>query len=191
MMAAHLAFSPLTGAVAGLPTAAAIFPDLNRTLSGETVVNPRPELVAEAAKIDAYLASRKSPLVGYGLKFAQTADDNDLPYNLLPAVSVVESGAGTQACKNDSANVFGFMSCKKVDFDSYDEAIDVVGRTLAGKIPVSAYHYEGKKLSEILVTYNGHANRNYVKNVYSVMDQIDQMDVSTDTTVAAAPIAKA
>lgn len=185
VLAANLALVPISGTIGGLPTVAAIFPDQTRTLSSEVTLNPEPpHLIAEAAKIDAYLAKRNSPLVGQGLHLAKTSEENGFDYRVLTAVVTIESNAGLMACKKDPENIGGYMSCKGIDFDSYEEAIDVIGRTLGAKIPSSAYHYEGKTLKERLVTYNGNANSLYWTKINAVMNQIDKMEVPSPTTVA-------
>ena len=194
LLALQLAVAPV-GAVSNLPTAAAISPEQNRNLASETTDNNQLDLITKGAKIDAYLAGRESPLEGYGLVLAKAAEDNGLDYRVIAAVAVVESGAGAkkgQACKKDPENVFGFMSCKKVDFDSYEEAIDTVARTLGGNIKSSAYHYVGKSLKGKLIAYNGAANPNYVPNVMITMNKIDQMDVEVPRpTLAGLPEVKA
>src|SRR5574343_1527080 len=80
---------------------------------------------AQAEKIDAYFASRNSPLEGYGAKFVEEAYKNDLDPNLLPAIATRESNAGKQACKNPKApnNNFGWFSCKR-GFSSINESIE-------------------------------------------------------------------
>lgn len=189
MMAMHLATTPVTGAVASLPSAAAIFPEQIGTVSVEETVNP--QLLVEAAKIDAYLAKRNSPLVGQGLHLAETAKENGFDYRVIAAIVTIESNAGLMACSKDKENIGGYMSCKGINFDSYEEAIDVIGKTLGGNMPKSSYHYVGKTLNERLVKYNGNANPAYVRKIHLVMNQIDQMQVPEESTVAVATVVKA
>src|SRR4051812_37303324 len=170
VMAASLVTSPLL-ATTGLPNAAVISPDSNRPLASVVAANQQSDLDIKAQKVDAYFAKYDLPLEGKGDKLVAAAKENDLPPYLVAALAVVESTGGKFACKNDRDNAFGYGSCKGVKFDSVDEAIDTVARTIAGNSPKTARYYDGKDIRARLETYNGRANPKYVQNVMWVMDQ--------------------
>ena len=62
------------------------------------------------------------------------AEKYGIPYNFLPAISVIESSGGREAYNN---NPFGWGSAK-IRFDNFGEAIEVVGRNLGGGNPNTA-----------------------------------------------------
>ena len=174
--------SPLAGLTAGSPSAAAITPDTNRTLSSETAVNQQSDIDAKAAadldtkaaKIDAYFAQYDLPLAGEGHKLASAAEANDLPWALVAAVGMDESTGGAHAC---GFNAFGYGSCKGAQFSSYDQAIDAVARTIGGNGKTTSTIYAGKTISERLKVYNGNAVADYSQKVQWIMGQIEQMPV--------------
>ena len=69
-------------------------------------------------------------------------------------------------------------------FDSVEEAIDTVAKTLAGKSAPTARFYEGKDFTTRLNVYNGYANSKYVMNINWVMDKIDNMNTTPDVAMA-------
>jgi len=201
ILATQLVLSPVSGANAGFPTAAAISPDQNRPLSSEVADNKQLDpdekaLVAtEAKKIDAYFGQYDLPMEGEGYKLAEAAVVNGLPPASLAAIAFNESTADKFGCsyKDGSSknNPFGYGSCK-ISFDSMDEAIDTVAETLAGKIDATARFYQGKTFEQKLRIYNGYgANAHYVPNVKYVMAQIDQMDIADDSGSTTTSVATA
>ena len=178
--------SPFSGTSLGSPTAAVISPDTNRPLTSQIAVNQQSnDLEAKAQKIDAYLAQRNSPMVGQGKKFVLAAEKNDLPWPLIASMSVIESGAGNEACPGNKYNVFGWGSCHGEKFDSYDDAIDTVAKAVAGNSDTTKRYYDGKSLPDILETYNGRANSHYVENTMWVMNQIEQQPIATNSSDSA------
>ena len=105
------------------------------------------------------------PLDGYGDKFAEAADRCGMDWRLLPAITVRESSGGKQACGN---NPFGWASCR-VDFESVENAIEIVGLNLCGFNPRTADYYKDKTTYERLRSYNGTANQNYPDEVIETM----------------------
>lgn len=137
-----------------------------------------------AAKIDAFYISRdNSPLAGYGLAMVQAADTYGIDWKLLPAISIIESSGGKQACKYADGslkyNAFGWGGCK-IAFESYEQAIDTITKNLAGHNPKTAHHYKGKTISQIIDKYNPPSVRHdYNKLVMWAMNKIDSTEIPT------------
>ena len=174
--------SPFSGANIGSPTAAVISPDTNRPLSSLVTVNQQDDMDQKAKKIDAFFASRNLPMAGQGKALVAAAEKNDLPWALIASMAVIESTAGVHACPDDSNNVFGWNSCNGPKFASMDDAINTVAETVSAHRDPTKKFYEGKKLSDILETYNGRANPMYVQNINWVMDQIEQQPIASTQT---------
>ncbi len=92
----------------------------------------------EIEKIDArtkiiedFLTDYKSPLAKYSNTFVTVADKYNLDYRLLPAIAMQESNGGLKII-NNSFNPFGYgiYGNMKLKFDSWDKAIERVGRAL-------------------------------------------------------------
>ncbi len=142
------------------------------------------EMRADA--INAYFEARKMPLAGYGKKFVEVAEANDIDWRLLPAISVVETTGGKALCKKllpeRKWNPFGWGSCK-IGFTSFDIAIETVGRNLGGNNPATAHHYEDKTNKEILEKYNPPSIvPDYAKRVMKVMEVIGPADLGEVVT---------
>jgi hypothetical protein len=187
ILTANLILSPIAGVGTGAPTAAAIFPDQNGTLSGEVTDNKllTPEDEVMAQKIDAYFAKINAPLAGYGHKLVTAAVENGLENTSVAVLAVVESTAGIQACKNPKFkfNVFGWMSCRGGAFKSYDEAIDTVATTIAAKNPSTAGYYANKTPEQVFEIYNGKANPKYLWNIANVRNQFSKQEIATTSTI--------
>ena len=184
ILTASFALNPVSGVTAGFPTAAAIFSDQNRTLSSETAANQQLDLEKKAAKVDAFFAQYDRPAEGYGLALVKAAQKYGLPDYSIAAILQVESSGLAHSCPNNKANGFGYGSCDGVHFDSVEEAIDTVAKTLAGKSAPTARFYEGKDFTTRLNVYNGYANSKYVMNINWVMDKIDNMNTTPDVAMA-------
>lgn len=116
-------------------------------------VNPSSALVvSQAKKINAFYASRNMPLEGYGLKMVQEARKNGIDPYLVAAIGVVESSGGIQACQTADYSAFGWGSCK-INFDSYDESIEVISWNLGGGNPNTPYK-DGMSTSDVIDYYN-------------------------------------
>lgn len=130
------------------------------------------EREAKAAKIDAYYAKYDLPLAGHGMHMVLVAEKHDLDWRLLPAIAMRESTGGKFACKN---NPFGFGSCK-IGYESFDEAIDMVGSHIGGANPRTSKYYAGKDTLGILKTYNT-VIPTYSKEILSIMSKIENTDI--------------
>lgn len=120
-----------------------------------------------AEKIDAYFKARSMPLAGYGEKMVSAAEEHGIDWRLLPAIAIRESSGGKQAC---GYNPFGWASCK-IDFKSYNEAIDTLARNLGGKNPRTAAYYSGPTERK-LHHYNGTVVPTYTQEVLDIMENI-------------------
>ncbi len=146
---------------------------VNNNLTGENSVIITQEEVARKGKadvIDAYFHKYDAPLRGHGMKFVLEAEKNDIDWRLLPAIAMRESTGGKQACKKVPNSVFGWGSCK-ISFDSIDESIEIVARSLGGNNPKTSKYYEGKTITQILKKYNS-VIPNYSNQVIKIMKSI-------------------
>jgi hypothetical protein len=126
----------------------------------------------KAAQIDAYYTSHNLPLAGYGMKMVIEAEKNNIDWRLIPALGMRESTGGKFACKNATFSPFGYGSCK-LNFDSYDHAIEVVARSLGGNNPKTASHYKNKTTEEKLKSYNPPSIvARYADQVMAIMSEI-------------------
>lgn len=132
---------------------------------------------AKAQAIDAYFRERGMPMAGTGMKMVLEAEKNGLDWRLLPAIAVRESTGGKFQCKKVAHSPFGWGSCK-INFKSYDEAIEVVAKNLGGNNPKTAHHYDEKTTKQILRAYNPPSVvPRYAEQVMSIMDVIGEADI--------------
>jgi len=68
-----------------------------------------------------------TPLESYAAAMVAAADAAGIDWRLLPAIAVLESSGGRNAC---GGNAWGYASCR-VTFGSFDEGIRIVAATLA------------------------------------------------------------
>jgi len=104
----------------------------------------------------------------------EEAEKNGLDWRLLPAISIIESTGGKFACKNVTHSFMGWGSCK-IDFESDEQAIEIVAKNLGGKNPNTDQHYADKTTEEILRKYNS-VIPTYVKKIMGVMNEIGESD---------------
>jgi hypothetical protein len=143
----------------------------------EEALNQKRDLEEKAAKINAYFADKNLPAAGLGMKMVLEANKNGLDWRLLPSLIMVESTALKFPCPNDPENGFGWASCKYVDFESTDHAIEVVAANLGGNNPKTAHYYKDKDLDGILRSYNS-VNPKYNGTIKSIMKTIENYDIS-------------
>jgi hypothetical protein len=123
-----------------------------------------------AEAIDSFFKKRDMPLHGSGMTFVLVAEKYGLDWRLLPAISIRESSGGKAAC---GYNVFGWGSCKLGhSFNSYEEAIESLGKNLGGANKNTARYYAGKTTEEKLYYYNGSVEPPYTGEVLAIMDMI-------------------
>jgi hypothetical protein len=81
-----------------------------------------------------FFEEQRSPLVENADTFVDVADKYHLDYRLLPAIACMESSCGKRLIP-ESFNPFGWGITEEmlVNFKSFDEAIEVVGRKLSEK----------------------------------------------------------
>ena len=149
----------------------------NGPLVDETLDNKQAELEEKAKKIDQYFLDRGLPLAGYGKTFVEEAEKNDIPWNLLPAIAMIESTGGKHACQKATHSFLGWGSCK-INFKSKEDAIALVSKNLGGNNPPTARYYKGKNVVAILNTYNPpQYRRDYVPLVTGVMKSIETQQI--------------
>ncbi len=149
-------------AVFTVKTAPVVAPTANDSSQSRAVIPDE-----RMARIDRYFAERNMPLVGYGAEFVEAADQCNMDWRLLPAIAVRESSGGKQTCGN---NPFGWASCR-ADFESMEQAIEVVGANLCGFNPRTEGYYKNKTTYERLWNYNGLVNPNYPEEVLKIIEQ--------------------
>ena len=125
-----------------------------------------------ADAINKFFKSRSMPLHGTGMTFVLVAEKYGLDWRLLPAIGVRESSGGKAAC---GYNAFGWGSCKfGYNYQSYAEAIELVGKNLGGANKNTARYYAGKSTEEKLYHYNGSVEPPYTGEVLAIMDMIHE-----------------
>lgn len=97
--------------------------------------------------------------------YLHAADQNNLDYRILPAISVIESSCGRHY-PPDTNNLWGWNSAR-TGFASIPEGIGFVSEQLAG-----GRHYAGKTIDQKLRAYN--PNPAYAGEVERLMKEISQ-----------------
>ncbi len=162
---------PLVGVVP-IPSLTVVLSQSNVTTSAPITTEADKVRKERAAAIDKFFASRNAPLEGYGMKFVQEAEKNDIDWRLLAAISVIESNAGKEACKKVDNSVLGYGSCK-IDFKSIDHSIEVVSMKIGGT--GSKYYHDKMTIPQILKKYNS-VIPTYLQKVTKVMKMIDSRE---------------
>lgn len=167
--------NPTTGILSKLPNVVVSSTAVNRPLLDENTDNQQYERQKKAEKIDAYFRRHDLPLAGYGMTFVLEAEKNNIDYRLVPTIMMLESTGGKHPCPNDIHNTAGWASCR-VTFDSYEEAIAVISKSLGGNEPKTAHYYDNKDLDGILKSYNS-VNPKYNALAKAVMTKIENVEV--------------
>ncbi len=168
---------PLTG-IQSIPDSISINDNTVGVSDSVITAQEKEDLKKQADKVDAFFESRNAPLEGYGMKFVVEAKKNDIDWRLLPAIAMRETTGGKQACKNPKApnNNFGWSSCKK-GFDSVDQSIEHISKTLSGNNTNSLHYKDGMTTVQILKKYNPDSIvPGYSKQVIKIMKMIDADD---------------
>ncbi len=122
-------------------------------------------------KIEAYYGRYNLPLGNHAEAFVESADLYGIDWRLVAAIGFIESTGGKHACSKATYSPFGWGSCK-INFDSYEQAIDVVSKNLGGHNPSTAYYYKDKDLKGVLYAYNS-VIPDYRQKIIREMDKID------------------
>lgn len=104
------------------------------------------------ARLQAFLLQKKSPLAGSSAHFIKVADEYKLDWRLLPAIAGVESGF-ERAGNTSDFNAWGYM-CKgrPCPFDSYEQAITRVAKTISTSKSYSKFQATGQ-IQDLAKTY--------------------------------------
>ena len=127
------------------------------------------------AVLQDYLETHNSPLAPYASHFIERADYYGLPdWRLVPAITGVESTFGKAIPKN-SYNAYGWAN-GAYSFDSWEESIDHVTRTLKTK-----YFDRGANTVEKIGRIYAPPSKTWAGNVHFFMDKISEFDYSENS----------
>jgi hypothetical protein len=137
--------------------------DVNPQKAQPSTEDPRDQ------QLSAFFTHYNCPELSFQLinTYIHAADQNNLDYRILPAISVQESGCGRHYPQG-SNNIFGWDSGRE-RFSSLPQAASFVAQQLA-----IGHYYRGKTAFEKLRAYN--PNPSYALNVYQLMQQIDEIN---------------
>jgi hypothetical protein len=157
-----------------------IVPNDNKVEITDSVITTqeKEDLKKQADMVDSFFEKYDAPLEGYGMKFVTEAKKNGIDWRLLPAIAMRETTGGKQACKNPKApnNNFGWGSCKR-GFDSVDQSIEHISKTLSGNNPSVKHYKDDMTTEQILKKYNPDSIvSGYSKQVVKIMKMIDSDD---------------
>jgi hypothetical protein len=138
--------------------------------------------------LKAFFTKYKSPLKDHSAKFVEVSDKYALDYRLLPAISCIESTCG-KFIISGSYNPFGWgiYNGKVTRFDSFDDAIETVGKGLKK-------HYIDKGLdtpAKIAPIYTPPRPEHWLKSVNFFMSEIDKHEIKEDIVLNYCPIPSA
>lgn len=118
-------------------------------------------------KIQEYLSRRGAPLADHARTFVEVADKYGLPYNLMPAIAVVESGGGLHNYRPYNYAGMGGQSNAYV-FTSYEQAIET-----HAKILKNGYFDKGAVTPELMEPYYCYQCPTWGEKVQGVMNAIE------------------
>ena len=122
--------------------------------------------------LEKFLEKYNSPLKDSASTFVNVADKLNMDYRLLPAISCMESTCGKFLIEG-TYNPFGWgiYGNNFIGFESYDEAIEVVGKGIEeGYISKGLDSVE--KIAPVYTPPNPHGWRNGVTHFMNQMDEI-------------------
>lgn len=125
-----------------------------------------------AAILERFFTKYKSPLAANAKTFVEVAEIYDIDYRLLPSIACMESTCAKFLIE-DSYNPFGWgiYGNNVITFESYDEAIKVVGKGL-----YKGYIANGLDTpEEIAPIYTPPNHYNWKNGVRFFMDKIDEV----------------
>jgi hypothetical protein len=124
----------------------------------------------EVLKIKNYLAKRGSPMAEQAYTFVETAKRYGLPYNMMPAIAVIESNGGKYNYRPYNYAGMGGQGNAFV-FENYTEAIETHARIL-----YNGYYSKGAKTPEQIGKRYCYNCPTWGTKVSSVMKAIDQTE---------------
>jgi hypothetical protein len=89
------------------------------------------DLDMRSVYLKTFLSEHNSPLADYSDEFIQLADEYNLDWRLVPAISGVESTFGKNLPKG-TYNAYGWANGRYA-FDSWEDSIEIVSQTLREK----------------------------------------------------------
>jgi hypothetical protein len=126
-----------------------------------------------AENLKKFLTKYNSPLVEYAEEFVAYADENNIDYRLVPAITGVESTFGKHI-PIDSYNAYGWAN-GAYEFESWEDSIAHVSKTLKNK-----YIDKGVvSINQIARVYAPPSNT-WGKNVTFFVGKIDTLPLNFD-----------
>lgn len=121
---------------------------------------------SKVRNVNRYLAGRNSPLASKAKFLVQTANYYHIDYDLVAAISIIESSGGIHTYR--PYNAWGWGGANGAfTFRNWEEAIITVSRGL------SNYYARGANTpSRIAPAYNPHTPNEWARKVTSVMSQM-------------------
>ncbi len=122
--------------------------------------------------LESFFDKYNSPLKGTAPKFVEIADKYNLDYTLLPSISCMESTCGKHLIEG-SNNPFGWgvYGDQYIAFESYEEAIEVVGEGL-----YEGYFSKGFDTpAKIAPIYTPPNSQNWYRGVNFFSNQINEI----------------
>jgi len=144
------------------------------TSSANTTKKPENKLTDLRIKIlSDFLSEYNSPLVSYADDFMYYADEYDLDYRLVPAITGVESTFGKRIPYN-SYNAYGWAGGKYY-FLNWEESIMLVSKTLREK-----YYDKGAENIDAIAARYAPPSNSWSWKVKYFMNKIDPIPVQFD-----------
>lgn len=120
-------------------------------------------------KIERYLSSRGSPMAPEAATFVRMAELYGLPYNLMPAIAVIESGGGKHNYRPYNYAGMGGQS-RAISFENYSQAIEKHAQILR-----NGYFSKGATTPEAIGKYYCFNCPTWGSKVQGVMNAIEAM----------------
>lgn len=123
-----------------------------------------------AANLKAFFRKYNSPLYNHAETIVRVSDENKFDYRLLPAIAMQESNL-CKVIPDDSFNCWGWgiYGTTVTKFESYDEAIETVGRGIKD-------HYIDEGLttaSQIMEKYTPSSNGSWAHGVNTFLKALE------------------
>lgn len=141
-------------------------PKPRRTAIARLKASPKPrQSDVRVTRLSAFFRKYDCPVQSLAPVFIRAADAHGLDWRLLPSIAFVESTGGKYFKNN---NIFGWDSANK-RFRTVADGIHYVAYYLS-----RSRYYRGKKLDEVLHTYN--PAKGYRERVRKVMNEMTVME---------------